>query len=562
MLGGPEVAFEDQPAEPAVAAGNDRLPPITKTKNVEPVPYPDSVPLVSPEAAPAQPAAPARVIVPQTRDEQLEAYENFGKNIPGTIDIGAQSFKIAGPSDIGQRATVPIPGAGAEQMRPAAAGAQLAAPGSANIASEVTRRLGLTPNDGASGGPVPKALMSVAAPAAAAPAQDGDSFFSNLFKGGILDSESPLSRQQRVMLGVAALKDAGNALEGKATNFFGETQKSITEASQPNYGTPSNQRMAIQNYVKNMRQAMMQAPGSTRQQSLINAARAYEQYIPPQTLLPLQANFQEVLQGTVQPKRVGETPNGDQEYVPLNFEDNKNAIAASFGSGEAQYATIEDLNTSFETITDNMGFDGGKEYILQNQTRQALLRDETAKLDKIVYDSTRQLNNLVDVYKKADEDYSTGGYAQALGWIGFTSAGELVKNMNTIKANIGFQQLMELKEAKTSLGQVAIIELIALQNSIKALDSSMSEEAVKKNIKDVIRHYYRSIDRIMSGKPEESPAARRQRESLIKGIEFNPEQFDKALALMGGEEAEENVVRTMTEDQLNQPDAQPQTPGT
>jgi len=134
--------------------------------------------------------------------------------------------------------------------------------------------------------------------------------------------------------------------------------------------------------------------------------------------------------------------------------------------------------------------------------------------------------------------------------------------MNTIKANIGFQQLMELKEAKTSLGQVAIIELIALQNSIKALDSSMSEEAVKKNIKDVIRHYYRSIDRIMSGKPEESPAARRQRESLIKGIEFNPEQFDKALALMGGEEAEENVVRTMTEDQLNQPDAQPQTPGT
>jgi hypothetical protein len=512
------------------------------------------VPLVSPEAAPAQPAAPARVIVPQTRDEQLEAYENFGKNIPGTIDFGAQSLKIAGPSDIGQRATVPIPGAGAGQMRPAAAVANLAAPGSAGIATKVANKFGiptsLVASEASLDGPVPETLMNTVTPTAAAPAQDGNGFFSNLIKGSVFDSESPLTRQQRIMLGVAALKDAGNALEGKSTNLFGDTQKSIAEASQPDYGTPSNQRMAIQNYVENMRQAMMQVPGSTRQQSLINAARAFEQYIPPQTLLPLQADFQEVLQGTIQPERVGGTPNGDQEYVPLNFEDMNNAIAASYGSGEAQYATVEDLNTSFSKILKDFGPEQGQEYIVQNQKRQELLRDEKSKFGKVAYDSERQLANLVDAYKKADEDFTTGIFAQTLGWLSVTDAGQLVKDMNTIKANIGFQQLMELKEAKTSLGQVAIVELIALQNSIKALDSSMSEDAVKKNLKDVIRHYYRSIDRIMNGKPSESPAARRQRESIIKGIKIPQERLDEALEIMGGEEAEKRVIRTMTEDQL------------
>ena len=556
-FGGPELEIEDQPVEPAVApGGGNRLSDVFETFEIENRPiFPV---LENRQAPPAQPAAPARMIVPQTRDEQLEAYENFGKNIPGTIDIGAQSFKIAGPSDIGQRATVPIPGAGAGQMRPAAAVANLAAPGSADIATRVAKELGFPQDrvipDGASRGPVPEALMNNVTPAAAASAQDGGGFFSNLLKGGILDSESPLSRQQRVMLGVAALKDAGNALEGKSTNFFGDTQKTIAEASQPDYGTPSNQRLAIQQYTEAMNEALMQVPGSTRQQSLINAARAYEQYIPPQTLLPLQANFQEILQGKVQPNRVGETPNGDQEYVPLNFESQNNALAASYGSGEAQYATIDDLDTSFKSLLRDFGPRDGQEYIVQNQARQELLRDEASKFGKVADDSERQLANLIDAYKLADEDFTTGIFAQTLGWIGVTDAGQLVKDMNTIKANIGFQQLMELKEAKTSLGQVAIVELIALQNSIDALDTSMSEEAVKKNLKDVIRHYYRSIDRIMNGRANESPAARRQRESLIKGIKIPQEKFDEALAIMGGKEADERVVKTMTDDELNQPE--------
>jgi len=539
MLGGPEVAFEDQPAEPAVAPGNDRLPPITKTKNVEPVPYPDSVPLVSPEAAPAQPAAPARVIVPQTRDEQLEAYENFGKNIPGTIDIGAQSFKIAGPSDIGQRATVPIPGAGAEQMRPAAAGAQLAAPGSAGIASEVTRRLGLTPNDGASGGPVPKALMSVAAPAAAAPAQDGDSFFSNLFKGGILDSESPLSRQQRVMLGVAALKDAGNALEGKATNFFGETQKSITEASQPDYGTPSNQRLAIQQYTEAMNRALIQTAGSPAQKRALAEAGAYVQFIPPEARRQIDANYGTLLGGERQPAQAAPSEQEQTEAKDFEFDITNPGVAEDviLGLGEGQFAIPEDLSKALRVVGGTVaerGSDAYADFAGNAQKMQQKIETQKATMVRAFGKAASQLPKLVAAYKTTeDKDFNTGITAQVLRNFKWSPSGDLAAQVETIKAVIGLSELEALKASGTSLGQVAIFELQQLQRSLGNLETTQTKEGFQREMRNVIRHYVNAMDKYMTGEPDETAAQKRQREYLIGGRKA-PDELKEARRIMGG----------------------------
>lgn len=545
----PQVEFQEPVVAPGIALGNDRLPPITKTVNVEPVPYPDSVPLVSPEAAPAQPAAPARVIVPQTRDEQLEAYENFGKNIPGTIDIGAQSFKIAGPNDIGQKATVPIPGTGAGQMRPAAAGANLAAPGSANIASEVTRRLGLTPNDGASGGPVPKALMSVAAPAAAAPAaaapaaaasaQDSGNFFSNLFKGGILDSESPLTRNQRVMLGVAALKDAGNALEGKATNFFGETQKSITEASQPDYGTPSNQRLAIQQYTEAMNRALIQTAGSPAQKRALAEAGAYVQFIPPEARRQIDANYGTLLGGERQPAQAAPSEQEQTEAKDFEFDLANPGVAEDviLGLGEGQFAIPEDLSKALKVVGGTVaerGSDAYADFAGNAQKMQAKIETQKATMVRAFGKAASQLPKLVAAYKTTeDKDFNTGIAAQFLRNFKWSPSGDLAAQVETIKAVIGLSELEALKASGTSLGQVAIFELQQLQRSLGNLETTQTKEGFQREMRNVIRHYVNAMDKYMTGEPDETAAQKRQREYLIGGRKA-PDELKEARRIMGG----------------------------
>jgi hypothetical protein len=484
------------------------------------------------------------VIVPQTRDEQLEAYENFGKNIPGTIDIGAQSFKIAGPNDIGQKATVPIPGAGAGQMRPAAAGANLAAPGSADIASEVTRRLRRAPNDGASGGPVPEALMREVAPAAAAPAaaasaQDSGNFFSNLFKGGILDSESPLTRNQRVMLGVAALKDAGNALEGKATNFFGETQKSITEASQPDYGTPSNQRLAIQQYTEAMNRALIQTAGSPAQKRALAEAGAYVQFIPPEARRQIDANYGTLLGGERQPAQAAPSEQEQTEAKDFEFDITNPGVAEDviLGLGEGQFAIPEDLSEALRVVGGTVaerGSDAYADFAGNAQKMQEKIETQKATMGRAFENAASQIPRLVAAYKTTeDEDYNTGIAADLFSGFKWTNAGELESQIKTIRAVIGLSELEALKASGTSLGQVAIFELQQLQRSLGDLTTSRTKEDFQREMRNVIRHYVNAMDKYVTGEADETAAAKRQREYLIGGKKV-PDELKEARRIMGG----------------------------
>lgn len=541
LLEGPELDFEDPASVPTVAPGGDRLPPLT-TVNVESVPYPDSVPLVSPEAAPAQPAAPARVIVPQTRDEQLEAYENFGKNIPGTIDFGAQSFKIAGPSDIGQRATVPIPGAGAGQMRPAAAVANLAAPGSAGIATKVANKFdiptSLVASEAPLDGPVPETLMNTVTPTAAAPAQDGNGFFSNLLKGSVFDSESPLTRQQRIMLGVAALKDAGNALEGKSTNLFGDTQKSIAEASQPDYGTPSNQRLAIQQYTEAMNKALIQTAGSPAQKRALAEAEAYIQFIPPETRMQIDASYGTILGGERQPAQAAPSEQEQTEAKDFKFDltDSGVAIDVLLGIGDGQFAIPEDLSKALRAVGDTVAERGTDDYAnfgKNAQEMQGKIENQKAVMNRAFKNAATQLPRLVAAYKTTeDEDYNTGIAAYLFSDFKWTPSGDLAAKVDTIKAVIGLSELEALKESGTSLGQVAIFELQQLQRSLGNLANTQNKESFQREMKNVIRHYVNVMDEYVNGLPTETAAAKRQREYLIGGRKV-PDELKEARRIMG-----------------------------
>jgi hypothetical protein len=411
------------------------------------------------------------VIVPQTRDEQLEAYENFGKNIPGTIDIGTQSFKIAGPSDIGRKDTVPIPGTSAT--------------GAEGIASEVTRRLRLTP--------------AAAAPAAAAPAQDSGGFFSNLFKGGIFDSESPLTRQQRVMLGVAALKDAGSALEGKSTNFFGQAQqgfqKARESASDRQFKFLQQARIAGSEAATLLGSITTLTPPSQRAQIERQAA----------ALKQMQENFLQQAGVGQQPAPAAQdaTPSvGEMREEDATLEQSQRR-AISLASGRIM-GTVEQTGKDLEFLSKAALEDPERFLPLLENAQNTVNAFETAKAGAAA--EVAQANNEIRKIEDVIPDLPKGaGLMSLISFIPGTTAANVQAAVQSIAAAEGFSQLQKMRLLSPTggaLGQVTELELRLLQDSFSAIQNTKQDpEVLRGNLlsllnryKDVVRKAYQGAD--------------------------------------------------------------------
>jgi len=73
-----------------------------------------------------------------------------------------------------------------------------------------------------------------------------------------------------------------------------------------------------------------------------------------------------------------------------------------------------------------------------------------------------------------------------------TKAYDLARDIETIKANLGFEQLQAMREASPTggaLGQVAVQELVALQSRVANLDIGQSQQQLEANLKKAQTHY-------------------------------------------------------------------------
>ena len=73
-----------------------------------------------------------------------------------------------------------------------------------------------------------------------------------------------------------------------------------------------------------------------------------------------------------------------------------------------------------------------------------------------------------------------------------TPAYDLAQSLTTVKANLGFDRLQQMRDASPTggaLGQVAIQELVALQASVASLDQGQSGTQIKANLDRVRQHY-------------------------------------------------------------------------
>lgn len=104
--------------------------------------------------------------------------------------------------------------------------------------------------------------------------------------------------------------------------------------------------------------------------------------------------------------------------------------------------------------------------------------------------------------------FTTGTIGSVIGGIPGTRGYDLRKDIDTIKANIGFNELQAMREASPTggaLGQVAVQELNSLQSTLGSLDPNQSQDVLRKNLEKIYRHYSNWKDAVTKAQAVRNP---------------------------------------------------------
>jgi hypothetical protein len=124
--------------------------------------------------------------------------------------------------------------------------------------------------------------------------------------------------------------------------------------------------------------------------------------------------------------------------------------------------------------------------------------------------ATDNADRVINTVKKAIPlvGYNTAGAAGSLNIPG-TEGRDLETELLTIKSNLGFDRLQQMRDASKTggaLGNVAVKELEALQSTVASLDRGQSPDKLKNNLKD-IEYYYTRWRKAVNGE-DPGPAVR------------------------------------------------------
>ena len=106
---------------------------------------------------------------------------------------------------------------------------------------------------------------------------------------------------------------------------------------------------------------------------------------------------------------------------------------------------------------------------------------------------------------------NTAGIAgKTLSFVPGSDAYDVARNIETIKANIGFKELSDMRQASPTggaLGQVAVQELNFLQAALSNLDVGQSPQQLRDNLNKIKKHYNRWLTTVRGELPPEDKEA-------------------------------------------------------
>lgn len=167
--------------------------------------------------------------------------------------------------------------------------------------------------------------------------------------------------------------------------------------------------------------------------------------------------------------------------------------------------------------------------------KKAQLEQKKVLADMKVYEAQKTQEGKVQaITDNADRIINT--IDQAIPLVGYTTAGlagsanipgtegrDLETALTTIKANLGFDRLQQMRDASKTggaLGQVAVKELEALQATVASLDRGQSPAKLKENLAD-IKYYYDRWRKAVNGQ-DPGPAVRERGADTKAGSKAKP----------------------------------------
>ena len=157
------------------------------------------------------------------------------------------------------------------------------------------------------------------------------------------------------------------------------------------------------------------------------------------------------------------------------------------------------------------------------EAKQKIAADRAADQPKAL-ERVQQAKRVADnVLSKVNDaingtDWKTAGFVGSISRaVPGTPAFDLSRKVDTIKANIGFQELQQMRQMSPTggaLGQVAVQELEMLQATVASLDTAQSPEQLRQHLTDIKTHFERWKGTVeqnygnLYGTPQSSPARR------------------------------------------------------
>lgn len=153
---------------------------------------------------------------------------------------------------------------------------------------------------------------------------------------------------------------------------------------------------------------------------------------------------------------------------------------------------------------------------------------ELKKSSRIVTKARGVQLKIDDALGMIENETYVGGWAGLLKYLPDTEARRFEGLITSVKANVGFDQLLAIKEGGSTLGQVSNIENLLLQSTIDSLDTLTSKEDLTQALNRIDAYYTSLITKTQYG--EEAPL-----KDWAGTVEWTNPEFARMYEQSGGE---------------------------
>ena len=176
------------------------------------------------------------------------------------------------------------------------------------------------------------------------------------------------------------------------------------------------------------------------------------------------------------------------------------AVVSRYGNPDVILRTLqasEDRQAALEQRRATAGLAAATREETRSAKQMAADEKRQEKLDKQEQAANAAIMGADRIIKEVGEARDkvsgfTAGLGSYLSVLPLTEAKDLSKRLTTIKANLGFDRLQQMRDASPTggaLGQVAVQELIALQSTIASLDQDQSPAQLKQALDKIETSY-------------------------------------------------------------------------